>query len=362
MVRGKNSLIGLVIAAALFATSVLAPTYANAAFYEGKTLIIMIGLRPGGTVDTFARTFAPYWSKHTPGKPTIIIKNMPGAGGMRATNYVYEKAKPDGKTVFWGPWSPVGQALGRRELRARYENFEVLGGSGDTRLAYMRTDVPPGIKKPSDIVKAKRFRAGGGNPMGAVDLLSRTSLDLLGVKYDFVTGYRGGSAIYAAMLRNEVQYTQTSIGTFRTRSRDFIKRGEGMGLYYLVPVDADGSYKRNPNITEMPAFPDLFKEIYGKMPSGPVWDALNWYVNLVGRMTYIGFAPPGTPAEVVNDLRKGYWGAARDPGFIKQTMKRNKISYGTVEFKQALKIMKTLPNVDPKIIATFKKYVELGTR
>jgi hypothetical protein len=49
MVRGKNSLIGLVIAAALFATSVLAPTYANAAFYEGKTLTIMIGLRPGGT-------------------------------------------------------------------------------------------------------------------------------------------------------------------------------------------------------------------------------------------------------------------------------------------------------------------------
>jgi len=65
-------------------------------YYAGKTLRVIVGLEAGGTVDTFARTFAGYLRKHIPGNPTIIVQNMPGAGGKTATNHVFERAAPDG--------------------------------------------------------------------------------------------------------------------------------------------------------------------------------------------------------------------------------------------------------------------------
>jgi tripartite-type tricarboxylate transporter receptor subunit TctC len=92
-------------------------------YYAGKTLRVIVGLEAGGTVDTFARTFSGYLRKHIPGNPTILVQNMPGAGGKTATNHVFERAAPDGLTMLYGPWDPLAQALGDQGLRARYEKF-----------------------------------------------------------------------------------------------------------------------------------------------------------------------------------------------------------------------------------------------
>ena len=129
-------------------------------YYANKTLRVIVGLAAGGTVDTFARTFSTYLRKHIPGNPTIIIQNMPGAGGKTATNHVFEQATPDGLTILYGPWDPLAQAFGDQGLRARYEKFEFLGGTGDIRVLYARRDaVPGGMKTPADIVKARTTRS-----------------------------------------------------------------------------------------------------------------------------------------------------------------------------------------------------------
>ena len=80
----------------------------------------------------------------------------------------------------------------------------------------------------------------------------------------------------------------------------------------------------------MPAFPDLYKEIFGRMPSGPVWDALNWLTNQTGEMTFVGFAPRGTPAGAVAALRKGFEDASDDPDFVKETMTRNGVPFSYI--------------------------------
>ena len=72
-----------------------APAPASA-YYAGKTITIIVGLASGGTVDTFTRSLIPYLRKHIAGNPTIIAQNMPGAGGLLATNYINERATPDG--------------------------------------------------------------------------------------------------------------------------------------------------------------------------------------------------------------------------------------------------------------------------
>jgi tripartite-type tricarboxylate transporter receptor subunit TctC len=98
-------------------------------FYAGKTIRLLVGLQAGGTVDTLARAFAIYVRKHVPGHPNIVIQNMPGAAGANATNYLYERAAPDGLTILFGPWDPLAQVMGDQGLRAHYDQFEYLGGT-----------------------------------------------------------------------------------------------------------------------------------------------------------------------------------------------------------------------------------------
>src|SRR5258708_36324094 len=77
----------------------LEPIFAQANFYQGKTLKVIVGSAPGGGYDQWARLMAQHIGKHIPGNPTVIVQNMPGAGGAVAANYIYGIAKPDGLTL-----------------------------------------------------------------------------------------------------------------------------------------------------------------------------------------------------------------------------------------------------------------------
>jgi putative tricarboxylic transport membrane protein len=324
-------------------------------FYEGKRLTILVGLAPGGTVDTLARAFAVQLRKHIPGHPVIVVQNMPGAGGSAATNYLHERAAPDGLTILYGPWDPLAQALGDQALRARYEMFEYLGGTGDIRVNYARTDTAPGgIKEPRDIMKAENVIVGALNKTDISGLLPKLVLQVLGVKHRMVIGYRGGNDVFLAMQRGEVQFHSTSISTFRSRNAAFIKSGQGIGIAYLVPVDRSGNYEKSRYVTEMPAFPDLYKQVHGRMPAGPNWDALNWLTNQTGEMTFVGFAPRGTPPAALAALRAGFEGASHDPEFVSDAIKRNGVPFTFVDVARGQAIFRSLADVAPEVLATLK--------
>lgn len=350
-------------AVALFVGLGLMPAYAAAKtpYYEGKTIKVIVGLRAGGTADTFIRTFTDYWQKYIPGHPTMVVENMPGAGNLLATNHVYEAVEPDGLTVVYGPWVPTAQALGLPELRADYSKFEFIGASSDIRVSYMRKDVPPGLKTPADIAKLDAFNVGGNSPTDFVDLMSRMSLDLLGVKYNYVTGYKGGSDLYAAMLRNEIQYSNTSYGTLVTRSADFIApNGDGMPVYYFCTRDKDGNFVRKKLEGDIPCFVDLYKEIHGEDPSGPLWDTLDWFVELAAKVTFLALAPPGTPDPAVAALREGFYKAAADPELQKVFVERTGLPVDFVPVEEGPAALKVLANTSDEIKATLQQYVESG--
>jgi tripartite-type tricarboxylate transporter receptor subunit TctC len=324
-------------------------------FYAGKRLTIIVGLEAGGTVDTLARTFSVYLRKHIPGNPAVVIQNMPGAGGWAATNYLQERAPADGTTILYGPWDPLGQALADQGLRARYENFDYLGGTGDIRVNYAKTDiVPGGIKTPRDIMKADNVLVGALNNTDISGLMPHLTLQVLGVKNKMIVGYRGGNDVFLAMQRGEVQFHSTSISTFRSRNANFIKSGQGIGIAYLVPVDRNGVYERSPHVTDLPAFPDLYKDIHGKMPSGPVWDALNWMTNQIGELTYVGFAPRGTPGEATAVLRKAFEAASNDPEYIQETMSRNGVPFSYIGVTRGEETFKSLAEVSPDVLKTLR--------
>jgi hypothetical protein len=307
----------------------------------------------GGSVDASARLFAAHLRRHIPGNPTIVIQNMPSSAGVGATNFLYERAEPDGFTILYNSWDPLAQALGGEGLRARYEDFEFLGGVGDVRVVYGRTDsVPGGIKKPADIMKGDNLIVGSLNYTNQSGLLPHLALDVLGVKHRMIVGFRGGAGVFLAMQRGEVNVHSTSIATFRSRTAGFIKSGEGIGIAYLVPVEPGGQYRRNPHITEMPAFPELYRDIHGRMPAGATWEAFNWLTNQIGELTYIAVAPPRTQAAAVAALRKGFEGVARDQAFEKEMLAKQGIPYSHIGTEQGRTIFRALADVSPSVIAT----------
>jgi len=272
-----------------------------------------------------------------------------------AVNFLREKALPDGLTILYSPWDPLAQALSDQRLRARYQDFEYLGGIGDTRVNYARTDsVPEGIKKPTDIMRAKLMVVGALSITDISGILARMSLDVLGVKNTVITGYRGGNDIYLALQRGEVQLHNTSITTFRSRSAGFVQSGEGIGINYFAPVDSDGNLERNKFIAEMPAFPDLYRMVHGKMPGGGLWDAMNWLTNQVGEMTFASLAPRGIPPVALEALRKGFEASANDPDFVKDSLAKNGIPYSYVNINRGGHVIRALAEVSPDIIATLR--------
>src|SRR5215467_1693608 len=301
-----------IVVLALVALGIPGPAAAQD-FYAGKTLKIIVGLEAGGTVDTMARLFVSHLRWHIPGNPLVVIQNMPSAAGVGATNFVYEKAEPDGLTILFNSWDPLAQVLRDQGMRARYENFEYVAGVGDIRVIYGRTDmVPGGLKRAADLMRAENVILGSLNYTNQSGLLPHLALNVLGVKHRVIVGFRGGAGVFLAMQRGEVNIHSTSIATFRGRSGGFITSGEGVGFAYLVPVDKNGRFARNALIHEMPAFPDLYREVHGNMPSGATWEAFNWLTNQIGELTYIAAAPPRTPSAPVAALRKGFEGVAQD--------------------------------------------------
>jgi tripartite-type tricarboxylate transporter receptor subunit TctC len=329
-----------------------------AEFYAGKTLTIIVGLASGGTVDTFVRQFAGYLRKHIPGSPTIVVQNMPGAGGLLATNYLAERAPKDGSTIIYHLWDPLAQALGDKALRVRYESFEFLGGTSDTRVMYTRTDaVPGGLKAPADIRKADMLAIGALNSTDLSGLLPKLALEVLGIRHKLITGYRGGQDVFLALQRGEVHVHSTSIGTLRTRNASFLQSGEGMALAYLVVADKDGKFEPNPYIKEMPGFPALYREIHGKAPSGPTWDALNWMVQQVSDVMFVGLAPPGTPAPALEALRQAFPAAINDPEFVAHAVKTNGLPFTFVPVEKGKAVFAALAGVSPAVLDTVRKSI-----
>lgn len=330
-------------------------------YYEGKTIRVIVGLRAGGTADTFIRTFADYWQKHIPGNPTIVVENMPGSGNLLATNHVYEAVEPDGLTLVYGPWNPAAQALGDETLRADYSKMEYIGAASDIRVSYMRKDVAPGMETPADLAKAETFNLGGNGPSDFVDLMGRMSLDLLGVEYNYVTGYRGGSDLYAAMLSNEIQMANTSYGTLVTRSADFIAPdGDGMPAYQFCPSDGKGGFGKPDLELDIPCFQELYETIKGGQPSGDVWQTLDWYVGLAARVTFLALAPPGTPEDAVAALREGFDKAALDSELQALFIERSGVPVEFVPLDEGRAALASLGSVPEVVKTTLRDYIESG--
>lgn len=350
---------GLVLLVAIAGVSWSVFSYAGEApFYRGKTLTVLINFAAGGPTDIEGRITARFLGKHLPGQPAVIVQNMPGAGGVIGTNYLGEVAKPDGLTMGYFTGQFFNLLTADPTLRVDLGKFAYIASIEGVAVAYMRKDVAPGIQDPKDIMKAKGFKAGGLSLNSAKDVRFRLQLDILGIPHQYVTGYNSNSDARLALERNEIQFFTEGTPGYRSQVQPrMVKDGLVIPVYADELVTAEGEFRPSSEAADLLSFSQLYRQIFGKLGSGPLWEALKT-INVTHAMQRIAKVSPGTPAEAVTALRQGFAQMIKDPEFIQEFKKVTRSDPAFQVGGEADKLIRKLVQAPAEVKSTIRRYTE----
>lgn len=359
MKRVREAFCFFVIGFAFFSSLAARGFAAERPFYQGRTLTFVINFAAGGPTDVEGRIIARHLAKHVPGQPTIIVQNMPGAGGIVGVNYLGEVAKPNGLTLgyFTGPL--FHQQLKNPALRVDLAKYPFIAALQGITVCYIRSDVPPGIKRPSDIVKAQRFRAGGLSFDSSKDVRFRLSFDLLGLKYDYVTGYNSSSEARLAVQRNEVQYHDETLPSYRSIVEpQMVKTGIVTPLYYNDLISLDGEVKSSPDVPELLSFTQLYGQVFGKPPSGMKYEALKAANISSTNMSRVILLTPGSPPDAVSALRQAINSLSRDQDFLGEAGKIMKFHPRFEMGEEGERLYQKVGQAPAEVLDFLRQYIE----
>ena len=290
------------------------PLLAQAPFYQGKTIRIVVGLPAGDLYDLWARLIGTHMAKQIPGNPNIIVQNMPGAASIITANHVYNVGKPDGLTLGMVlPSIYFDQLLGRKEVQFDYGKFAWIGSpvKGDHQM-YMRSDAP--YKNIEDIRKAsvppKCGSTGTGSPSYYIPKLME---EIFGAKFTVVTGYPGGQAIELAVERGEIQCRSFTIEAFFAREPFNTWRKTG----FVRNIIQTGR-KRDPRLPDTPPIYEVMDQY--KTPEES--RRLAAVVLAGGNLGRPVLGTPGIPPDRVKVLRDAFAKTMADPEFLAEIEKR----------------------------------------
>lgn len=335
----------------------------KAPFYQGKKLNFVINFAAGGPTDIESRIFAKHLPKHIPGQPTVTVQAMGGGGGLIAVNYIGEVAKADGFTAAYFTGSLFQHQIKDPALRVDIGKFGFITGVHGVTVSYVRADVPPGIKKPTDFLKAQKFRAAGLGVSSSKDVRFRLSFDLLGVKYDYVTGYNNSSDARLAVQRNEAQYHDETLPSYRSQVEpQMVKTGMVTPLYYTDLVAPSGEILVSRDVPELMPFSHFYKEVFGKPPSGIKYEALKAANMSSTNMTRMVLLPPKVPAESIAILRKAFDSLSRDQDFLQDAIASMRFQPRFEVGEAGERMFQLASQTKPEVIAFLRKYIAEANR
>jgi len=296
------------IGAAVVALGMAANAGAAAAqdFYAGKQIRIIVGTGSGGGYDTWARIVARHFGEHIPGKPTIIVENMPGASGIKAVNYLYDAAAKDGTVLAsFNNAIPFYQTVNQPGIRFKSEDLSWIGSLSQVPTVIAVTN-RAGVKSIEE-ARHKEVIIGATGAAGTKAAYPAILNSLAGTKFKIVGGYASSKPIMLAMERDEVQgdggnpWSSWLIG-----KPDWVSDGT------LVPLVQVG-LKKEPTLPNVPLLTDLARNEEQR--------AIFAFVCAPIAMQHPFAGPPGLPEERLTLLRRAFDAMVRDPAFLAEVEK-----------------------------------------
>jgi tripartite-type tricarboxylate transporter receptor subunit TctC len=301
---------GLAVIAALVAVAIVpwAPARADSVkdFYNGRTVELLIGYSPGGGYDTYARTIGRHLAKHIPGNPTIVPKNMSGAGSLKLTNYLYNVADKDGSVIGTiGRGIPMEPLLGGKGVEFDPQKFNWVG-SANNEVSICASWHESDVKTWDDLM-TKELVVGGTGSGADTDTFPLILKNLFDAKLKLISGYPGGSDILLAMERGEVGgRCGWSWSSVKSRKADWIRDGK-------VNVLLQMSVSKHPDLPDVPLVMDLAKTAEQKQILKLIFAR-----QVMGRPYLM---PPDVPAERVKAIRQAFEDTLHDPEFLADAKK-----------------------------------------
>ena len=314
MSRNLKKLFRLLLAGAIMAA--LAPVSAGAQeSFEGKSVQFIIGFGAGGGYDTYSRVFARHVGRHLPGNPALVPRNMPGAGSIRAADYLYFNAPKDGTAIgMIGDGLYLSQQLGESKIRFDTLKFNWIGRlTNNTPVLFAWHQSP--IHSTEDLLKKQMIvDAEGATPKTNYMLLH----DLVGVNMRVISGYKGSNEALLAMERGEIHGLAMPWPVVLSKHGGWVKEKK------IVPVLQTGAEKHDalPNI---PRMIDLAKNEEDKK--------LFEFIAQPSRIGRAVVAPPDLTAAMVKTHRDAFMATMKDPEFLAE-VKRSRLDLAVLGGKQ----------------------------
>ncbi len=304
-----------------------------AEFYKGKNFEIIIGYAPGGSNDTYSRMLAQHLGKHIPGNPTVIARNMPGAGSFLAVNHMFAAAAKDGTSIALGaPTMALDEKLGNPGVRFKTAELNWVGRIGPLiNIGFTWKTSPVKTLEQARQRETTLSGTGAGSTASVYPLVLN---NVLGTKFKLVMGYRGSNEAMLAVERGEVEGHSTAFEAVRAAKPSWLQDGS---INILVQF----------GLTRLPDLPNVPTAI----ESAPN-DEAREVLTAIMSASEIGtsfFTTPGAPADRVTALRRAFDATMADPGFTGD-LKRMKMDMGPMKGEDLQKLVVDFANMSPQLL------------
>ena len=269
-------------------------------FFAGRILEIVIGFPAGGSNDIYARHLARHMGKHLPGQPRIISRNMPGAGGLAAANWLYAQAPKDGSVLgLAAPALPLDEKLGTTNVRFETTKFHWIGriSTSVNQVFVWHTSKATSIKE----AFGRDITLGGTGAGSTVSVYPIVLNKLLGTKLKLIMGYKSSTEAMLALERGETEGHSTTWEALKSLHADWIRDGK-------VRILLQFASKRHREMADVPTAFEIAETEEQRSILRVVLNAVE-----IGKSFMV---PPEVPAERVRLLRRAFDATMRDPEFL----------------------------------------------
>ena len=313
-------------------------------FYKGKSVKLIVGAAAGGGYDSHSRMVSKHMTRHIAGNPTIVVMNMPAAGGLVATNHVYALADKDGSSIgLFNRYSILAGVLGNEQARFKVEEFNWLGTpasySDNAYLFVIRSVLP---QKTVDDLRTANPPLSVGN-VGSAPV--RVLKEALGLNLKIIEGYKGSNELDLAFERGEVDGHTVGWANMLSRQPEWIEKN------FIRPMIQFGRVDRLPALKDVPTAREVART--------PEDRQLIEFTETPLMMAFPFAAPPGVPADRVAILRQAFRDTMNDKAY-QSDVEKSKLEYSPKYGDEVQEILATMART-PKAVTDRYKAIE-GSR
>lgn len=273
---------------------------------SGKTVEFVIPFSESGGSAKWANFYAPLLSEALPGKPTVVVKYMPGAGSTKGANWFQKQKFEDGTVIFGSSGSTqFPYLLGDPRVKYEYGDWNVVLASGTGGVAFLPPDIAKKFDGDADDLKGIDF-IWGSQGATRLDLVPLLAWEMLGMKVEPVFGIKGRGDGRLMFERGEANIDYQTSASYLKGVVPLVEAGQAVPMMSWGALDADGNIVRDPTFPAMPTFKEVCEATKGCKTSGDAWKAWKAFFIAGFPAQKMVFLPNGAPDEAIATYTKAF--------------------------------------------------------